>query len=297
MWSHAVNSNDFEAKAVAATSMRASGFDVPPRTDLVLSVVIPVYNERSTLPRIVRAVMLALPHLRKEIIVVDDGSKDGTREWLSESFPDEKTTVFGVARRCDGAIDFLLSSARADGEYDQLPQSTVVRPILSKKNGGKGNALRTGFKAATGDVVVIQDADLEYDPSDWQPMMRLIEIGAADVVYGSRFYGKPHRSLYLYHYLGNKVINYLFNVMFDQTLTDLETCYKMFVRQALDGVILISDDFGIEVELSARLAGSKKWRVYETAITYYGRTYLEGKKIGWRDGLKALWYVVKFRFS
>jgi glycosyltransferase involved in cell wall biosynthesis len=297
LWSHAVNSNDFEAKAVAATSMRASGFDVPPRTDLVLSVVIPVYNERSTLPRIVRAVMLALPHLRKEIIVVDDGSKDGTREWLSESFPDEKTTVFGVARRCDGAIDFLLSPARADGEYDQLPQSTVVRPILSKKNGGKGNALRTGFKAATGDVVVIQDADLEYDPSDWQPMMRLIEIGAADVVYGSRFYGKPHRSLYLYHYLGNKVINYLFNVMFDQTLTDLETCYKMFVRHALDGVILISDDFGIEVELSARLAGSKKWRVYETAITYYGRTYLEGKKIGWRDGLKALWYVVKFRFS
>lgn len=296
-----MNSNSVEVKPVSSVSTtimgQAFGFDVPPRTDLLLSVVIPVYNEKGTLPRIMRAVMLALPHLSKEIIVVDDGSTDGTREWLSETFPGTLVSVSGVARHCDGRIDFLLSPADVGGHgCEPLSRSTVVRPILSDKNGGKGRALRRGFREAAGDVVVIQDADLEYDPSDWLPMMRLIEIGVADVVYGSRFYGKPHRSLYLYHFLGNKVINYLFNVMFDQTLTDLETCYKMFVRHTLDGVELISDDFGIEVELSARLAGSKKWRVYETAITYYGRTYLEGKKIGWRDGLKALWYVMKFRF-
>jgi glycosyltransferase involved in cell wall biosynthesis len=275
-----------------------TGFDVPPRTDLVLSVVIPVYNERNTLPRIIRAVMLALPHLSKEIIVVDDGSKDGTREWLKEAFPGSKESICGVSRGRDGSIGFLSSSADAgsDGAWERLAQPTVVKPILSEKNGGKGRALRRGFREATGDVVVIQDADLEYDPNDWLPMMRLIEIGVADVVYGSRFYGKPHRSLYLYHLLGNKLITYLFNLMFDQTLTDIETCYKMFVRQALEGTEFVSDDFGIEIELGARLAGSKKWRVYETAITYYGRTYMEGKKIGWRDGLKALWYVLKFRF-
>ncbi len=297
-----MSSNRFEAKSVSgippAGMAQASGFDVPSRTDLVLSVVIPVYNERSTLPRIIRAVMLALPHLSKEIIVVDDGSRDGTREWLREAFPGREVSVSAVARSCDGSIEFLLAPADVGRDHcERLSRPTVVKPILSEKNGGKGRALRTGFRAATGDVVVIQDADLEYDPSDWSPMMRLIEIGVADVVYGSRFYGKPHRSLFLYHFLGNKIINYFFNLMFDQTLTDLETCYKMFARHVLDGVELISDDFGIEVELSARLAGSKKWRVYETAITYYGRTYLEGKKIGWRDGLKALWYVVKFRFS
>jgi glycosyltransferase involved in cell wall biosynthesis len=273
-----------------------SGFDVEPSSDLILSVVIPVYNERETLPRIIRAVMLALPETRKEIIIVDDGSTDGTREWLRAAFAAESNAITSVRRVADRPIEFLIENhgPPSDGLQD-LRHPATVRCIFQKVNGGKGRALRTGFEHARGDVIVIQDADLEYDPSDWVPMMRLIEIGVADVVYGSRFYGKPHRSLYLYHMLGNKVITYLFNMMFDQTLTDLETCYKMFVRRALDGVGLISDDFGIEVELSARLAGSKKWRVYETAITYYGRTYLEGKKIGWRDGLKAIWYVIKFR--
>jgi glycosyltransferase involved in cell wall biosynthesis len=277
-----------------------SGFDVPPRQDLVLSVVIPVYNERSTLPRIIRAVMLTGPSIKKEIIIVDDGSSDGTREWLVDTFPADETYVKGVGRTSQGLMAFLCSEEEppypGSGSFDILPQPVTVVPVLQERNGGKGRALRTGFQKAKGDVIVIQDADLEYDPSEWVPMMRLMQIGVADVVYGSRFYGKPHRALYMYHMLGNKMITYLFNVLFDQTLTDIETCYKMFRRQTLDGVKLISDDFGIEVELSAVLAGSKEWRVYETGITYYGRTYLEGKKIGWRDGLKALWYVVKFRF-
>jgi glycosyltransferase involved in cell wall biosynthesis len=271
------------------------GFDAPPKSDLILSVVIPVYNERETLPRIIRAVMLALPDTRKEIIIVDDGSRDGTREWLLDVFPSDEISLAGVRRAADGLIEFVTAE-RAAGLLETLSAPVTVRRFFQKKNGGKGRALRAGFDKAIGDVVVVQDADLEYDPSDWAPMMRLMELGVADVVYGSRFYGKPHRSLYLYHLLGNKIITYLFNVLFDQTLTDIETCYKMFRRQTLDGVNLVSNDFGIEVELSAVLAGSKKWRVYETAITYYGRTYIEGKKIGWRDGLKALWYVFKFRF-
>jgi glycosyltransferase involved in cell wall biosynthesis len=289
------------------------GFDVPPRQDLTLSVVIPVYNERRTLPRIVRAVMLAVPHIRKEIIIVDDGSRDGTREWLTAAFPSAETFISGVRRSSVGEVEFLpaakesrtvgevefLSAAKescsATGQLEPLPKPAIVRRIFQEKNSGKGRALRTGFESATGEVIVIQDADLEYDPAEWTEMIRLMELGVADVVYGSRFYGRPHRSLFMYHMLGNKTITYLFNFLFDQTLTDIETCYKMFRRTTLDGVALVSNDFGIEVELSAVLAGSKKWRVYETGITYYGRTYVEGKKIGWRDGLKALWYVVKFR--
>ena len=143
--------------------------------------------------------------------------------------------------------------------------------------------------------MVVQDADLEYDPADWAEMFRLLQIGVADVVYGSRFCGRPHRALYLYHYLGNRLISAFFNVLFDQTLTDLETCYKMFRRGVLDDVVLVSDDFGIEVELSAVFARPKRWRIYECGVNYYGRTYAEGKKIGWRDGLLALWYIVKFR--
>jgi len=172
----------------------------------------------------------------------------------------------------------------------------IVRPLLHASNGGKGRALRSGFAAATGDVIVVQDGDLEYDPGDWTAMFRLLQIGVADVVYGSRFHGRPHRALYLYHYLGNRLIAALFNLLFDQTLTDLETCYKMFDRKVLDGVNLVSDDFGIEVELSAAFARPRRWRIYECGITYYGRTYEEGKKVGWRDGLLALWYVIKFRF-
>ena len=278
--------------------MSQSGFDVPPRQDLRLSVVIPVYNERETLPRILRAVMAVLPGIRREIIVVDDGSRDGTREWISTTFPADSNEISGVRRNADGTIDFLSGAAAADGDgVEKAAGPVTVRPLLQAANGGKGSALRAGLTAATGDVLVIQDADLEYDPSDWAPMFRLLQIDVADVVYGSRFYGRPHRALYFYHYLGNRTISALFNVFYDQTLTDLETCYKMFRREVIDGALLSSNDFGIEVELSAVFARPRRWRIYECAISYYGRTYDEGKKIGWRDGLLALWYVVKFRFA
>ena len=278
--------------------MSQSGFDVPPRQDLRLSVVIPVYNERETLPRILRAVMAVLPGIRREIIVVDDGSRDGTREWISTTFPADSNEISGVRRNADGTIDFLSGAAAADGDgVEKAAGPVTVRPLLQAANGGKGSALRAGLTAATGDVLVIQDADLEYDPSDWAPLFRLLQIDVADVVYGSRFYGRPHRALYFYHYLGNRTISALFNVFYDQTLTDLETCYKMFRREVIEGALLSSNDFGIEVELSAVFARPRRWRIYECAISYYGRTYDEGKKIGWRDGLLALWYVVKFRFA
>jgi glycosyltransferase involved in cell wall biosynthesis len=154
--------------------------------------------------------------------------------------------------------------------------------------------LRTGFAAATGDVLVIQDADLEYDPRDWEEMWQLIADGYADVVYGSRFYGKPHRALYFHHYLGNKLISMLVNLLCDVTLSDIEVCYKMFRREVLEGLTLTCNDFGFEVEFTVKVAKPKRWRIYEVGIRYYGRTYAEGKKINWKDGLKALWYIVKF---
>jgi glycosyltransferase involved in cell wall biosynthesis len=278
--------------------LNQSGFDVPPRRDLELSVIVPVYNERETLPRILRAVSLVLPGIARQIVVVDDCSRDGTREWIGRTFPGPSNAVAAIRRTSCGKIEFLSDAdvtAATEHDFEKVAGAINICPILQDANGGKGNALRAGLAAATGDVIVVQDADLEYDPSDWAPMFRLLQIGVADVVYGSRFYGRPHRTLYLYHYLGNRAISGLFNVLFDQTLTDLETCYKMFRREVIDGVALTCDDFGIEVELSAAFARPKHWRIYECAINYYGRTYAEGKKISWRDGLKALWYVVKFR--
>jgi glycosyltransferase involved in cell wall biosynthesis len=269
------------------------GFDTIPQ-DLSLSVVIPVYNECKTLPRILRAVTKVLPGVPREIILVDDGSRDGTREWISSSFPAESNPVAGTRLRDDGTIEF---SATGGAGYDPVAGAVTIRPQLQPKNGGKGSALRTGISLARNEVVVIQDADLEYDPADWMPMYRLFQIGTADVVYGSRFYGRPHRALYFYHYMGNRTISFLFNVLFDQTLTDLETCYKMFRREVVAGALLQSNDFGIEVELSAVFARPRRWRIYECAISYYGRTYDEGKKIGWRDGVLALWYILKFRFA
>ena len=267
-----------------------------------LSVVIPVYNEIHTLDTLLSKVIKASPEIPKEIVMVDDGSTDGTREWLAETFG--KTDSSPVRVSLNGEKQLI---AGIDNETE-LPKAAIgvavsnyapvmVRIIFHKKNQGKGAALRTGFKASTGDVIVIQDADLEYNPQDWGQMWELITEGWADVVYGSRFYGNPHRVLYFHHLLANKLISNLINLFCNTTLSDIEVCYKMFRREVLEGMRLTCNDFGFEVEFTVKVTRSRRrWRIYETGISYYGRTYAEGKKINWKDGLKALWYIAKFRF-
>ena len=224
---------------------------------VVLSVVIPCYNERATvetLLRRVREVPLAL-----EVIVVDDGSTDGTRD---------------VLERLEG-----------EGLIDRL--------IFHEENGGKGTALRTGFREATGDVVVVQDADLEYDPQELPYLLKPILGGKADAVYGSRFLGGPHRVLFFWHSVGNRFLTLLSNMFTDVNLTDMETCYKMVRRELLQSLPLSAERFGIEPELTARLAQAGA-RIYELPISYHGRSYAEGKKIGWKDGVEALWAILKY---
>ncbi|MFB3151250.1 MAG: glycosyltransferase family 2 protein [Alphaproteobacteria bacterium] len=247
---------------------------------LTLSVVIPVYNERATLPEILRLVMLALPGVAKQIIIVDDCSTDGTREWLTEYLPQTETPIGRIVTGGDGGLRFLGppggEEAGGDeaggGSVEIVPAETSVMVRLHDENRGKGRALRTGFEAVKCDVVVIQDADLEYDPADWAEMLDLIERDKADVVFGSRFYGRPHRVLYFHHYMANKLISFLFNLLFDQMLSDIEVCYKMFRRTVIEAIEFTCDDFGFEIEFSAKVAKSKRWRIYETGCAYYGRT-------------------------
>jgi glycosyltransferase involved in cell wall biosynthesis len=254
----------------------------------MLSIVVPVWDEVHTIGRVLATLSAVLPHVAKQIIVVDDGSTDGTREWLRQNFPDGAWTGTSIVVNTDGTLDF----ASTDGT------AVTVQVIFHDVNKGKGAGLRTGFVAVSGNVVVIQDADLEYDPNDWLAMYDLIAVRkVADVVYGSRFHGRPHRSLFYHHYLGNRLLSMLFNICFNQTLTDIESCYKMMTREVLRSLRLTADDFGIEVEISAQIAKQHELRVYETGISYYGRTYAEGKKINWKDGLKALWYIFKFRLT
>jgi glycosyltransferase involved in cell wall biosynthesis len=254
----------------------------------VLSIVVPVYDEIRSIGTVLARVSAVLPDVAKQIVVVDDGSRDGTREWLRQNFPDGARTATGIVLDADGALDFIS----ADGS------AVTVQVIFHDVNRGKGAALRTGFAAVTGDVVVIQDADLEYDPGDWVAMYDLIAVRkSADVVYGSRFRGRPHRSSYYLHHVGNRLLSALFNVCFNQRLTDIETCYKMMTREVLRSLRLTTDDFGIEVEISAEVAKQRSLRVAEVAISYSGRTYADGKKIDWTDGLKAIWYVFRFRLT
>ncbi len=221
-----------------------------------VSVVIPVYNERETAERLLRRVR-EVP-LRLEVIVVDDGSTDGTRDIL----PGLEGTL----------IDTL---------------------VMHERNQGKGAALRTGFTHATGDVVVVQDADMEYDPYELPLLLGPILEGKADAVYGSRFLGGPHRVLLFWHSVGNRVLPLLSNMFTDVTLTDMETCYKMIRRELLQTLPLSANRFGIEPELTARLAQAGA-RIYELPISYNGRSYAEGKKIGWKDGVSALWAIFKY---
>ncbi len=256
---------------------------------MLLSVIIPVYNERQTLGTVLTMVCRVLPNVSKEIIVVDDCSTDGTREWLKANFPNGGRSGSTIA--LDAAGDLAFTSAAK-------PSTVTIRPIFHEHNRGKGGALQSGFAVFGGDLVVVQDADLEYDPRDWEQMYNLIaERLVADVVFGSRFYGRPHRSLYFHHYLANRTISTLFNLIFNQTLTDIEACYKMMTGAVARSLRLSADDFGIEVEMSAEIARQRNLRIYELGISYFGRTYAEGKKINWRDGLKALWYIFKYRFK
>jgi glycosyltransferase involved in cell wall biosynthesis len=227
-------------------------------TDPLLSVVMPVYNERETIVEIIRRV-LTVP-LRIELIVVDDGSKDGTREILP-----------------------------------QLAEELKFKLILQPKNGGKGAALRRGFEEVNGDLVVIQDADLEYSPEEFPELIELICQGRADVVYGSRFLGR-HRVFLFTHYAGNRLLTLMTNVLYNTMLTDMETCYKVMRTEVLRSMQLESDGFGIEPELTAKIF-KRHYRVYEVPITYDGRGYDEGKKITWRDGVVALWVLLKYRFT
>jgi glycosyltransferase involved in cell wall biosynthesis len=262
---------------------------IPLERTLTLSVVVPVYNEARTIGRMLLAVTRALPVVPKQIVIVDDGSSDGTSEWLRRNLVHAE----GVWRRMslddDGKVELSAEEPQNDGGF-----SFTV--LLHRQNRGKGAAVRTGFARASGDVIVIQDADLEYDPDDWSRMLSLIvDRKVADVVYGSRFYGRPHRSLYYHHYLGNRLLSFLFNVLYDQMLSDIEVCYKMFTSEVLKSLTLTSDKFGFEIEISAQIARAKRWRIYEVGISYYGRTYHEGKKIRFLDGVKALGYLFYFR--
>ncbi|MFP4056847.1 MAG: glycosyltransferase family 2 protein [Candidatus Brocadiia bacterium] len=235
--------------------MSQAGFDL---RGLKLSVVVPVYNERDTVAEAVRRVQAtALAH---EILVVDDGSTDGTREALE--------SVGGEA----------------------------VRVLRHETNRGKGRAVRTGFQAATGDIVLVQDADLEYDPADYPQLLEPIVAGRADVVIGSRFLGGPHRVLYFWHYVGNRLLTTLSNMLTNLNLTDMECCYKVFRADVLARLRLTSERFGIEPELVARVA-KLGCRIYEVPVSYHGRDYAAGKKITWKDGLAAIWHILRFALA
>jgi len=225
-----------------------------------LSIVMPVYNERQFVLEIIDRVMaVQLDGLDRELIVVDDCSKDGTRDVLKSL---------------------------------QRPGVTVV---YHEQNRGKGAALRSGFARCAGDVILIQDADLEYNPTDYPVLLKPILDRNADVVYGSRFLGGPHRVHLFWHMVGNRFLTLLSNMMSNLNLTDMETCYKVFRREVLDGMTLRSDRFGFEPEFTLKVARGG-WRVYEVPISYHGRDYTEGKKIGWKDGVSAVYTIVKFRF-
>ncbi len=223
-----------------------------------LSVVIPVYNEKDTIGEVLRRVQTV--DLPKEVIIVDDCSTDGTREFLRSLAPSDDLTI-----------------------------------VLQPRNAGKGAALRAGFGKVRGDIVIVQDADLEYDPSEYPTLIQPILAGKADVVFGSRFLGGPHRVLLFWHSVGNRILTTLSNMMTDLNLTDMETCYKVFRADVLGKIQLRENRFGFEPEFTAKIARAR-CRVYEVPISYSGRDYSEGKKIGWKDGVAALYFIMKYRF-
>jgi len=224
-----------------------------------LSVVIPVYNEKNTIEEIISRVQAVDVGIKKEIILVDDCSNDGTREIL-----------------------------------EKLTQDNI-KVYFHSKNQGKGASLQTGFSKVEGDIILIQDADLEYDPREYSKLLEPILDGRADAVYGSRFLGGPHRVLFFWHYVGNKILTTLSNITSNLNLTDMETCYKVFKREILDKITLKSKRFGIEPEITIKLA-KMKCRIYEVPISYSGRDYSEGKKTDWKDGVSAIFHIFKYKF-
>ena len=226
-----------------------------------LSIIMPVYNEEKTIQKIVRRVQDVDVEVEKEIVIVNDGSSDGTSQ----------------------ALDLVAD------DYDN------ILLIHQARNRGKGAALRKGFAQATGEIILIQDADLEYDPMDYDLLLAPILDGRADVVYGSRFLGGPHRVLFFWHYIGNKFLTLLSNMLNNLNLSDMEVGYKVFRREILDRIDLKSDRFGFEPEVTAKIARLRP-RIYEVPISYSGRTYEQGKKITWKDGVAALYCIVRYRF-
>ncbi|MEE2777890.1 MAG: glycosyltransferase family 2 protein [Acidobacteriota bacterium] len=230
-----------------------------------LTVVVPVFNERETVEELLGQVRNApVPEgVEVDIVVVDDGSTDGTRD--------------------------LLRGLRED-------PALGIHYLEQERNQGKGAALKRGFAEATGDIVLIQDADLEYDPKEYRALLQPILDGRADAVFGSRFLSGPHRVLFFWHSIGNRCVTMLSNMLTDLNLSDMETCYKVFRREVLEGLDLRSKRFGVEPELTAHMA-RKKVRIYEVPISYHGRTYEEGKKIGWRDGIAAVWHILRYNLG
>jgi glycosyltransferase involved in cell wall biosynthesis len=227
---------------------------------MILSVIIPCYNEKNTILALIERVRAAhLPAgMTREMVIIDDCSKDGTRE--------------------------VLASLK----------SPDIKVVYHEKNQGKGAALRTGFKSATGDIMVIQDADLEYDPNDYEKLLRPILDGRADVVYGSRFMTTSERRiLYFFHYMGNRLLTFFSDIFTNLNLTDMETCYKIFKREIIEKISIKENRFGFEPEITAKIA-KLKCRIYEVGISYSGRTYEDGKKIGMKDGFRAMWCIVKY---
>jgi glycosyltransferase involved in cell wall biosynthesis len=224
-----------------------------------LSVIIPVYNEKTTIEAVIHRVREIDVGMEKEIVIVDDASQDGTQDVLKTlDYPDIKT-------------------------------------YFHEKNQGKGAALHTGFSNAQGDIILIQDADLEYDPSEYPTLLKPILDGRADVVYGSRFLGGPHRVLFFWHYVGNKLLTTLSNMLSNLNLSDMETCYKVIKKDVLDRITLKSKRFGFEPEITIKLAKLKA-KIYEVPISYSGRDYSEGKKIGWKDGFAAIYHIFRYKF-
>lgn len=224
-----------------------------------ISIVIPVYNEKNTIEKVIEQVEEVEIPLEKEIILVDDCSSDGSRQVLKEL------------------------------------QGKNIKVFFHEKNQGKGAALRTGFSHASGDIVLIQDSDLEYNPAEYPVLLEAILDGRADAVYGSRFLGGPHRVLFFWHYVGNRFLTTFSNMLSNLNLTDMETCYKVIKKEILDKITLKSNRFGFEPEITIKLA-KLKCRIYEVPISYSGRDYSEGKKIGWKDGLAAIFHLIRYRY-